>query len=77
MTIPVRTDLDSYRVALAELPDSAGASGEVEGAVTVVRGERFPTASRASTAIGITVPQGMDGARNLVPGVSPTHVPPA
>ncbi|MFB7893735.1 hypothetical protein ACFC1I_16165 [Microbacterium sp. NPDC056044] len=38
MTTPVRTDLDAYRVAVAELPESAVASRDVEGAVVVVPG---------------------------------------
>jgi hypothetical protein len=38
MTIPVRTDLDAYRIATAELPESAAASSDAEGAVVVVPG---------------------------------------
>ncbi|MGU3644285.1 hypothetical protein ACLBXX_04905 [Microbacterium sp. C23T] len=38
MTTPVRTDLDAYRVAVAELPESAVASRDVEGALVVVPG---------------------------------------
>ncbi|KJL42914.1 hypothetical protein [Microbacterium trichothecenolyticum] len=38
MTTPVRTDLDAYRIAVAELPESAVASLGMEGAVTVVSG---------------------------------------
>ncbi|HKP07890.1 MAG TPA: hypothetical protein VJU58_11620 [Microbacterium sp.] len=38
MTTPVRTDLDAYRTAVAELPESAIASPDVEGAIAVVPG---------------------------------------
>ena len=38
MTTPVRSDLDAYRIAVAELPESAVASLGMEGAVTVVSG---------------------------------------
>jgi len=38
MTTPVRTDLDAYRIAVAELPESAVASRDTRGAVAVVPG---------------------------------------
>lgn len=39
MTTRVRADLEPYRVAVAELPDSAIASHDVDGAVVVVAGD--------------------------------------
>ncbi len=39
MTMPVRSDLDAYRIAVAELPESAVASRDVGGTVVVVPGE--------------------------------------
>ncbi|MFB7883291.1 hypothetical protein [Microbacterium sp. NPDC056057] len=39
MTTPVRTDLDAYRIAVAELPGSAIASPDVKGAIAVVPGD--------------------------------------
>lgn len=39
MTTPVRTDLDAYRIAVAELPGSAIVSPDVKGAIAVVPGD--------------------------------------
>ncbi|MBW9120077.1 hypothetical protein JNB63_08230 [Microbacterium trichothecenolyticum] len=52
MTTPVRTDLAPYRIAVAELPASAVASRDVDGAVAVVAGVRAWWQAAADASAG-------------------------